>query len=528
MNRPIFEVRRSDVAGRIGRLEIPRAGITVETPAMLPVVNPHVQSIPPSRLAETFGAELLITNSYVLHGSDEYREQALSEGLHDLLDFPGAIMTDSGSFQLAEYGSIDVDTTEILEFQDAIGSDIATPVDIPTHPDRSRSEAASDLEQTNTAIQEAAEYDAGDMLITAPIQGATFPELREQAATAAYASNLDIFPIGAVVPLLRRYRYDDVVDAVVAAKRGLGTDAPVHLFGAGHPMMFALGVALGCDLFDSAAYALYAREDRYLTDMGTEQLEHLRYFPCSCPVCTSHTPADLRDMESDQRHQRLAEHNLYVTFGELRRVKQAVRRGELLELVETRARTHPKLLDGYRAALSHESHLCDADGVTGKRPFFYVSHESAIRPEVSRHHARLERLTVPEPLTLIDSALLSKATDTANRSASWPPDPLDEAPASLIEMIEGTPWLVIPPFGPVPPALEQTYPLTAERPQRRDRSALRSAIRGIDQLSVESPNLTLIHDGWPASILSDLDTATSIICHDKEEATSEYQPDSDQ
>ena len=526
MTRPIFEIRRSDAAGRIGRLDIPRRGITIETPAMLPVVNPHVQSIEPSRLADEFGAELLITNSYVLHHSDEFREPALSQGLHDLLEFPGAIMTDSGSFQLAEYGSIDVDTTEILAFQDAIGSDIATPVDIPTAPDSDREQAVADLEETNAAIVEAADYDAGEMLISAPIQGSTYPDLREKAARSAYDVGLDIYPVGAVVPLLRSYRYDDVIDAVAAAKRGLGTDAPVHLFGAGHPMMFALGVAMGCDLFDSAAYALYAREDRYLTVTGTEQLETLHHFPCSCPICTTYTPAEIRDLDDDERHQRIAEHNLYVTFGELRRVKHAVRQGELLELVETRSRTHPRLLDGYRAALDHHEQLRKADGVMGTRPFFYVSHESARRPEVLRHHARLERIEVPETLTLIDTQLqIHDANDTHN-DTQWPPDLLTTLPDSVKRHITGTPWLLLPPFGPLPPALSHTYPLTAEIPCRRDASSVQAAIRGIESLARAEIDMTLLHHHWAQSLCEELPSAVTTISLPKGEANNGSPSDS--
>jgi len=85
--RDVFEVRDHDAAGRRGELTVPRADATVETPALLPVVNPHVQTVPPARLGEAFGADILITNSYVLHGSDELREPARKEGLHELLGF---------------------------------------------------------------------------------------------------------------------------------------------------------------------------------------------------------------------------------------------------------------------------------------------------------------------------------------------------------------------------------------------------------------------------------------------------------
>jgi len=135
--RAVFEVGAQDGAGRIGELEIPRAGVTVETPTLMPVVNPNLITVEPSRFPD-FGAEMLITNSYIVKNDPELNERALDEGLHEMLGFDGAIMTDSGSFQLAEYGEIDTHTEEILQFQYDIGSDVGTPVDIPTPPDADR------------------------------------------------------------------------------------------------------------------------------------------------------------------------------------------------------------------------------------------------------------------------------------------------------------------------------------------------------------------------------------------------------
>lgn len=472
-----FEVRDWDAAGRIGRLSVPRAGVTVETPALLPVVNPHIQTIPPRDLADRFGAEILITNSYILHGSDDLREEALSQGLHDLLDFPGAIMTDSGSFQLSEYGEIDVTSEEILAFQREIGSDIATPVDIPTPPDAPRETAEIDLGTTQERLERAGEFDAGDMLLSAPVQGSTYTDLRESAGAHAVSTGLDVFPVGAVVPLMNDYRYGRMIDVVAAAKRGLGPAAPVHLFGAGHPMMFALAVAAGCDLFDSAAYAIYARDGRYLTVRGTDHLADLDYFPCSCPVCVQFSPAEVET--HDERERLLSEHNLYVSFGEIRRIKQAIRSGTLLELVETRARGHPAMLDGYRALLSHADDLERTDPAS-KTTFFYLSGESARRPEVLRHHRRLQRLSVPDSLLLVD------------RPAN-PAIGADEV------------WAVRPPFGPVPPDLEETYPANAEVPDRLDADAYEAAARGIARLAEAHPDcaITLVAE-WPDSALAAL------------------------
>ncbi|MXR50571.1 tRNA guanosine(15) transglycosylase TgtA [Halovenus sp. WSH3] len=477
----LFEVEQYDAAGRLGRLEVPRAGTTIQTPALLPVVNPHVQTVPPAELESQFGAEILITNSYVLHGSDELREPALEGGLHDLLDFSGAIMTDSGSFQLSEYGEIDVTTEEILEFQREIGSDIGTPIDIPTPPDVPREQAAEEQRTTQERIELAETVDTGEMLVTAPIQGSTHLDIRQRAAREAYGTDLDLFPIGAMVPLMNEYRFDDLVHVVAAAKRGLGEDAPVHLFGAGHPMMFALAAAMGCDLFDSAAYALYARDGRYLTVRGTEHLDELEHFPCECSVCLSHTPEELRQAGETERHRLLAEHNLAVSFGEIRRVRQAIRGGNLLELVDARARGHPAMLDGYRTLLHYADQLRRTDPVA-KDAFFYVSGESARRPEVRRHHERLGRLDAPDRLRL---------------SVGSPGE-------------DG--WRLVAPFGPVPPALSDVYPLTAARPDSLERPAYAAAVRGVNRLAAANPDtaITVVHDGWPEDVLASLPGDVSI------------------
>jgi 7-cyano-7-deazaguanine tRNA-ribosyltransferase len=318
------------------------------------------------------------------------------------------------------------------------------------------------------------------MLVNAPVQGSTFPDLREEAGRHASATDLDVFPVGAMVPLLNSYRYAEVVEAVRAAKRGLDPDAPVHLFGAGHPMMLALAVAAGCDLFDSAAYALMARDGRYLTVSGTEHLEEMEYFPCSCPVCAEHTPAELRELDGgsgDGDADRsaevlLAEHNLHVTFEELRRVKAAIRSGNLLQLVDRRARGHPAMLDGLRTLLDHADELEETDPVS-KDAFFYTSHESARRPEVRRHHDRLSRLAVPDRLLLTES----------------------DAPS---DHDYDAVWRVKPPFGPFPRALSETYPLTAEVPERVDGAAQVAAAEGVASLAASNPDteLTLGHDDW--------------------------------
>ncbi|MFB6359922.1 MAG: tRNA guanosine(15) transglycosylase TgtA [Halobacteriales archaeon] len=487
---PVFEQRAADGAARIGDLSVPRAEATIQTPALLPVVNPNVQTVDPAALKETFGAQGLITNAYIIRQTEPLREVAVEQGLHALLGFEGPIMTDSGSFQLAEYGDIDVTTEEILAFQRAIGSDIATPVDIPTPPDVDRERAESDLAETQSRLGTAAAFEAGDMLVTGPVQGSTHPDLRERAGQSARLPGLDVFPVGGMVPLLNDYRFADVVDLVIAARRGLGLDAPVHLFGAGHPMVFAIAAALGCDLFDSAAYALYAEDDRYLTVSGTEHLEDLHGFPCACPVCTEWAVSELQTAAEADRRSALARHNLHVSFGELRRVRQAIREGDLFELVEARARGHPTMLDGYRALLDHADWLEGSDPAS-KGTFFYLSGESARRPEVRRHRDRLDRLSVPESLLLIDGA---------------PDGTVDRSPYDAV-------WDIVVPFGPVAPELAETYPVTAEVPDRVDPEGQVAAARAIARLVELNPDseYTVAHHEWPQRAIDRLPGTVDLV-----------------
>ncbi|MFB6196075.1 MAG: tRNA-guanine transglycosylase, partial [Haloplanus sp.] len=241
-----------------------------------------------------------------------------------------------------------------------------------------------------------------------------------------------------------------------------------------------------CDLFDSAAYAIYARDDRYLTVRGTKHLADLEYFPCECPVCTEWTPAALRDESDAERERLLAEHNLHVSFGEMRRIKGAIRSGDLLELVEERARSHPAMLDGYRALLDHADQLERHDPAS-KGTFFYCSAESARRPEVGRHHDRLGRLDPPGTLLVTEGNAPSG-------------DRFDAA------------WRLLPPFGPVPRALSETYPFTAELPERPDAAACEAAARGVARLVAAHPetDVTVAHDDWPASALSLLPESVTV------------------
>ncbi|NJE75880.1 tRNA guanosine(15) transglycosylase TgtA [Thermococcus sp. ES12] len=387
-----FEVKARDAAGRIGKLTV--NGKTVETPAIMPVINPKQLIVTPKELKE-MGFDMVITNSYIIYKTPELREKALEIGIHRLLDYDGIIEVDSGSFQLMRYGEVEVTNREIIEFQERIGVDIGTFLDIPTPPDAPREKAEEDLRVTLERAKEA--EGVKNIAMNAAVQGSTYPDLRTYAARKLSEMNFEIHPVGAVVPLMESYRYKDLVDVVIASKLGLRPDRPVHLFGAGHPMIFALAVAMGVDLFDSASYALYAKDDRYLTPEGTKRLEELEYFPCSCPVCSRYTPQELREMPKEERTRLLALHNLWVIREELNRVKQAIKEGTLWELVDERARSHPKMFAAYKRLLEYRDYLERNEPVTKASAFFKVSEEAMSWPIVQRAKERAEMVAKKFP-----------------------------------------------------------------------------------------------------------------------------------
>lgn len=382
----MFEIKAKDGLGRIGKLTIGKK--SVETPTLMPVINPNKIVIAPRDMAD-YGAEMIITNSYIIYRTQKLKEVALEKGVHKMLDFNGIIETDSGSFQMATYGDIEIGNKEILQFQKDIGVDIGTFLDIPTHPDEPHRKVLSDLEITLERAREATEF---DLNLNGTIQGGTYLDLRKKSAGEMSKLPFTANPIGGVVPLMMEYRFSELVDIILTVKGSLSPARPVHLFGAGHPMLLSLSVLLGCDLFDSAAYVLYAQDLRYLTSYGTKKLNEMKYLPCNCPVCRKYTAQELINESEEKRLELLSGHNLYATFEELTIIKEAIHEGTLFELVETRIRSHPRLLLAYRKIKDYYGLLEEFDPITKRSAIFYTGEESNFRPIVKRTKERIKDL----------------------------------------------------------------------------------------------------------------------------------------
>lgn len=394
----MFEIKAKDMRGRVGVLKTKHG--KVKTPALMPVIHPRKQAID----VKKYGADIVITNAYLIYKDEDLKEKAVDVGLHELINFDGPVMTDSGSFQLSVYGDVDITNKEVIEFQELIGTDIGTSLDIPTAPFVEREKAESDLEITLERAKEAVEFKKEhniEMLLNSVVQGSTFMDLRQKCASELSKLDADLYPIGAVVPLMESYHYKELVDVVMNSMMNLPDNTARHLMGAGHPMIFALAVAMGCDLFDSAAYILYAEDDRLLSTRGTFKLENLQEMPCSCEVCSKYTPDDLRAMPKKERRDLIAQHNLHVSFAELRLIRQAIYEGSLMELVEERCRAHPALLDAVRQLANYSEDFEKYDPRSKKSAFFYTGSESLRRSEVFRHHKKLKGMPKKRDLIVL-------------------------------------------------------------------------------------------------------------------------------
>ncbi|RLI95530.1 MAG: tRNA guanosine(15) transglycosylase TgtA [Candidatus Altiarchaeales archaeon] len=381
-----FEIREKDIGARIGRLEINCKRI--ETPTIMPVINPLKEIISIEELHKDFNVEILMTNAYILLKNENLRETVLKKGIHKFLGFDGVIATDSGSFQLMQYGNVLTTNKEIIDFQERIGSDIGSFLDIPSLPDTYKARAEEQLELT---LKRAEEAKYAKFVVNAGIQGSTYLDLRKKAARKI-GKDFQLCAVGGIVGIMEDYRFSDLVDIIATVKKNIPLDRVVHAFGLGHPVVFSLAIALGCDLFDSAAYALYANELRYMTETGTKKLNELKYIPCNCPVCSKYD-LELKELEKNELIKELARHNLYVTFEELKRIKEAIYEGNLWNLLSIRMRSHPNLLSGLERLLKYNKYLAEIDKITNKSAFYYLGRESKHRTEIINVKRRLKRVS---------------------------------------------------------------------------------------------------------------------------------------
>ncbi len=452
-----FEIRDRDLLARIGKFET-KSGV-IETPLLLPVINPTVQPVLPKTLQEEFECKSLMTNAYIIKRN--FENIAVKKGIHGFLDFSGVIMTDSGAYQILVYGDVSTSPEEIVRYQEEIDTDIATILDVPTAWGVSKRHVRDTVDETLSRARKLAEEKSRDDIAwVGPVQGGQHLDLVARSAREMGRLPFQIHALGSPTTVMEQYLFDILVDMIATAKMNLPQDRPLHLFGAGHPFMFALVVALGCDFFDSAAYAIYARGNRYMTEYGTTRLGDLEYLPCSCPMCAKNDPKSLMATPKVERQAMLAKHNLHVSFTELNRIKQAIVEGRLWEHLELRAHGHPSLLSALKKMGKYSEYLEKQSPVTKKSGIFFFSARGVARPEVARHRIRiLERYSPPRGATVL--VLLPQTRTKPFHKSKEQQRALKEIRHRICDEIDKIHLCTYAaPFGVIPMELNEVYPLS--------------------------------------------------------------------
>ncbi len=400
-----IEIKARDALAKISKIKIKNK--TLEFPNFFPVINPNLMIIKPKEIQEIFKHDTIITNAYILYKS-KYKNEILEKGLEKFFEFNGIIMLDSGAYQLYEYKDIELTNKEIIEFENLLNAEIATFLDIPMDINISYKKAKEFVNITIERAKECKEIGKKEIAWLATVQGAKYLDLVKYCAIELSKLDFDFYAIGSIKKALEQWDLIPQIDLVIQAKKYLPWNKPLHFWGIGHPATFSLFVALGIDSFDSASYAIYAYDNRYITLEGTLNIEDLEYLPCSCQICSKYS---LKEIKEDKKL--LAMHNLFVCLAEIKTIKQAIKENWLWELVQQRARANYKLYEALVYLLKKYGKWLEKYELFSKKSGLqWVGEETIYRPEIirakkllkrvkSKEYVKIKNLKVPKEIQIV-------------------------------------------------------------------------------------------------------------------------------
>ncbi len=330
---------------RAGLLHTPHG--VIETPVFMPVgTQATVKGLAPRDLAGELGARIILANTYHLYlrpGPDLIRRMG---GLHQFMSWPGAILTDSGGYQVFSLSGLRKITTEGVIFQShlngdthtftpestvdaqlAFGSDIMMVLDeCPEYPVSHEYARAAVHRTLDWARAAYAHYrgrrdESGTRHALFPIvQGSTFPDLRRECAMGLLELDADGYAIGGLSVGEPRPLSLEMVEATQPI---LPRGRPRYAMGVGMPEELPEYVARGVDMMDCVLPSRNARNGCLFTSEGRVRIKQARFRDdpgppdpkCSCYTCTSFSRAYLR-------HLFQAGEILYATLATLHNVKR--------------------------------------------------------------------------------------------------------------------------------------------------------------------------------------------------------------
>ncbi|MDP3985728.1 MAG: tRNA guanosine(34) transglycosylase Tgt [bacterium] len=348
----------------------------LETPFFMPIATRGAVKTMGTDDIEHLGSKIILSNTFHMMlrpGMDVIEKMG---GLHKFLVWPGAILTDSGGYQVFSLTGLRRLTEEgvlfraphdgsehflsperSMEIQHALGSDIVMSFDECTEYPVSEERARDSMELTTRwAARSKGHYQSigGSGLLFGIVQGSTHANLREESARALIDIGFDGYAIGGLSigePREETYKLVSQLDAILPA------DRPRYFMGAGRPEEIVEYVKRGVDMFDCVLPTRNARHgvlyrfteeartafgrgewptDLYETIHITNEKFRDDVTPldpaCACPACVRFSRAYIRHlfMINESLGQRLASlHNIRFYLELMQHIRSAIHAGKL-------------------------------------------------------------------------------------------------------------------------------------------------------------------------------------------------------
>ena len=357
----------SHTRARAGLLATPHG--TIETPVFMPVgTQATVKGLSPRDLAEDLGVKILLANTYHLYlrpGPETIRNLG---GLHRFMSWPGAVLTDSGGYQVFSLSGLRKITEEGVTFRShlngdshtftprstvdaqlAYGSDILMALDeCPEYPighEAARRSMQRTLDWARQAnghyLRRIGEIETVHALFPI-VQGSTYRDLRRECARALLDLDAAGYAVGGLSVGEPRPLSMQMVEASVAE---LPRSRPRYAMGVGMPAELGEYVARGVDMMDCVLPSRNARNGYLFTSEGRVVIKHARYKDdagpldphCGCYTCQRYSRAYLRHLflAGEILFAMLAtRHNLRRYLDIMREIRLAIISGSFPEYLE--------------------------------------------------------------------------------------------------------------------------------------------------------------------------------------------------
>jgi len=316
-----------------------------------------VKGAKPEEVWDT-GSRIVLCNTYHLHLRPGEEIIDRIGGLHPFMGWNGAILTDSGGFQIFSLASLMTINDKYVEFQShldgnrirldpegavriqsLLGSDIAMVLDQCVKYSSTWEETRSAAKRT--ALWAEQSLNARSMMkdgaaLFGIIQGGAFKDLREENAAQITAMDFDGFAIGGLSVGEGKEIMREVLGYTTFL---LPADKPRYLMGVGEPDDILDAVAMGVDMFDCVLPTRNARNGTLFTKKGVLKLRNasLKDDPnppdpdCSCPLCSRYSRAYIRHLfnSNEMLGPMLATlHNLQFYQDMMRDIRASIEKGE--------------------------------------------------------------------------------------------------------------------------------------------------------------------------------------------------------